>query len=98
MNGRALAGAGTAWLACAAPPASAQHSTAFDGEAASLYAAECVECHGDDGALVAGDLSRGRFSRPLPDKELAAVIMHGIPDTTMRPADLVSYLVSRRAP
>jgi cytochrome c oxidase cbb3-type subunit 3 len=89
MNGRALAGAAAAWLASAAPPASAQHLTAFDGEGASLYAAECAECHGDDGALVAGvDLGRGRFSRPLTDNELAAVIIHGIPDTTMRPADL----------
>jgi putative heme-binding domain-containing protein len=89
MMARALAGAAAACLGCAAPPASAQHLTALDSEGASLYTAECAECHGDDGALVAGvDLRRGRFSRPLTDNELAAVIMHGIPDTPMRPADL----------
>jgi cytochrome c oxidase cbb3-type subunit 3 len=33
-------------------------------------------------------LGRGRCNRPLTDNELAAVIVHGIPDTTMRPADL----------
>jgi putative heme-binding domain-containing protein len=107
MTGRALSGAAAAWLACAAPPAPAQYLTTFDGEGASLYAAECAECHGEDGALVAAvDLGRGRFSRPLTDNELAAVIMHGIPGTTMRPADigeeeieeLVAYLRDNARP
>jgi cytochrome c oxidase cbb3-type subunit 3 len=89
MKNRVLAGAAAAWLECAASSALAQHLTAFDGEGASLYAAECAECHGDDGAHVVGvDLGRGRYSRRLTDNELAAVIMHGIPDTTMRPANL----------
>jgi cytochrome c oxidase cbb3-type subunit 3 len=74
---------------CLAQTVAAQHLGSFDDEGASLYAAACAECHGDAGDLVPGvDLARGRFSRPLTDNELAAIIMNGIPDTTMRPAAL----------
>lgn len=75
-----------ACLACAAhAPGDAQHGE--DG--ATLYATACADCHGENGDLVAGiDLGRGRFSRPLTDNELAAIIVNGIPNTTMRPSDL----------
>ena len=72
---------------CAAAAAvSAQH--AFD-EGASLYASACAGCHGENGDLIDGiDLGSGRFSRPFTDNELAALIMNGIPNTEMGPADL----------
>ena len=74
---------------CLAKGAWAQHLGSFDDEGASIYTAECVECHGNSGDLVPGvDLARGRFSRPLTDNELAAIIMNGIPDTPMGPAAL----------
>ncbi|HEX6996334.1 MAG TPA: c-type cytochrome [Gammaproteobacteria bacterium] len=69
-------------------PATAQH--AFEAEdPASLYASACAECHGENGDAVDGiDLGRGRFRRPLTDHELADIIMNGIPNTEMGPADL----------
>jgi putative heme-binding domain-containing protein len=74
---------------CLAQAVAAQHLGSFDGEGASLYAAECAECHGEAGDLVPGvDLARGRFGRALTDNDLAAIIMHGIPDTPMRPSAL----------
>lgn len=77
-------------LACcgAAAPISAQH--AFEAEeGASIYASACAECHGENGDLIEGiDLGRGQFRRPFTDHELADLIMNGIPNTTMLPADL----------
>lgn len=66
----------------------AQH--AFDAEeGAGIYAEACAECHGENGDAIEGiDLARGQFSRPFTDNELAALIMNGIPDTEMGPADL----------
>lgn len=83
------------WLACAVAPSFAQQGGGphDDGsgldDGASLYAAACAGCHGENGDLVAGiDLRRGQFRRPLTDIELAGLIMNGIPNTTMRPAAL----------
>ena len=80
--------AAAALLGCAAAPVSAQH--AFEEEdGASIYASACAECHGDNGDVIEGiDLGRGRFGRPYTDHELASLIMNGIPDTAMRPAEL----------
>jgi len=66
----------------------AQH--AFDAEeGAGIYAEACAECHGENGDLIDGvDLARNQFSRPYTDNELAALIMIGIPNTAMGPADL----------
>jgi len=66
----------------------AQHSLDED-DGASVYAAACADCHGENGNLIAGiDLGRGQFRRPLTDNQLAAIIMNGIPSTTMLPSDL----------
>ena len=71
-----------------ATPAFAQHSSG-DEDGASVYASACVECHGENGNLIAGiDLKRGQFRRPFTDNELASLILNGIPNTTMVPADL----------
>jgi putative heme-binding domain-containing protein len=73
----------------AAVPLAAQHLSESDAEGASIYAAECADCHGANGDLVAGiDLGRGRFRRPLTDNELAGLIVNGIPNTTMLPSAL----------
>lgn len=82
-TGAALAAA----AALAANSGAAQHS--FDEEGASLYAAACAECHGENGDRVAGiDLGTGRFRSPLTDNELAGIIANGVPNTTMGPSDL----------
>jgi len=75
------------WCAAAAP-VSAQHG--FEAEdGAGLYAAACAECHGENGDSIEGiDLGRGQFGRPLTDHQLASLIMNGIPNTAMLPADL----------
>ena len=76
----ALSGAGGACYA--------QHG-GLDDDGASLYAAACADCHGEKGDLIAGiDLGRGELRRPLTDRELAGLIMNGIPSTTMRPSEL----------
>lgn len=71
----------------AAAPIGAQHG--FEQYGGSIYASACAECHGEHGDLIEGiDLGRGLFSRPFTDHELADLIMNGIPNTAMRPADL----------
>jgi len=77
-------------LVCGAAsvPIFAQH--VFEAEdPVSIYASACAECHGEAGDAIDGiDLGRGRFRRPLTDRELADIIMHGIPETEMGPSDL----------
>ncbi len=86
---RFLTTTAAALLGCAAAaPVSAQHG--FEEEdGASIYATACAECHGEQGNLIDGiDLGRGDFGRPLTDNQLASLIMNGIANTTMGPADL----------
>ena len=73
-----------------ATPARAQHSGSGDDEdGASVYAAACAECHGENGNAISGiDLGRGQFRRSFTDNELANLIMNGIPNTAMLPSDL----------
>ena len=72
-----------------AGPALAQHATAndiADGERA--FSANCANCHGPDGDLIAGiNLGRGLFRREYSDAELVGIITNGIPNTPM-PATL----------
>jgi len=69
-------------------PAAAQH--VFEAEdPLTIYESACAECHGENGDAIGGiDLGRGQFRRPLTDRELADIIMHGIPGTEMGPSDL----------
>jgi len=68
---------------------------------AQLYAAQCVACHGTNGASVAGvDLRSGRFRNAATDLQLRNLIITGIPGAGMPPfklddaelAGLVAYL------
>src|SRR5690606_14973839 len=79
--------AALAWCAAAAPASAQRGSDAEDG--AGLYAAACPAGHGEHGDSIEGiDLGRGQFGRPLTDHRLARLIMHGIPNAAMLPADL----------
>ena len=56
-----------------------------------VYQDNCVGCHGEDGALVAGiNLRSGEFSSAQSDRELQMLIAQGIPDTAMPPGDYTS--------
>lgn len=88
MSGASPWAAAVGLAACTAGIASAQHASA-DEDGASVYAAACAECHGENGNRIAGiDLGRGQFRRPLTDNELASLIVNGIPNTAMVPSDL----------
>ena len=51
-----------------------------------LYNANCVDCHGAEGDVVAGvDLGHGRFRRATTDPELVGIVLRGIPGTGMPP-------------
>lgn len=51
-----------------------------------LYNANCVDCHGPEGDVVAGvDLGHGRFRRATTDPELVGIVLRGIPGTGMPP-------------
>ena len=72
---------------------------------AQLYSANCVRCHGEGGAEVAGvDLSTGSYARAESDPELMQLIRTGIRGTAMPPNDfsqgeltgIVSYLRTMR--
>jgi putative heme-binding domain-containing protein len=46
----------------------------------ALYAAQCDQCHGRDGAQISGiDLRRGVFRRAVSDEDLARAIVTGTP-------------------
>jgi len=85
---RFVTGIAALFFGTAASLGSAQHAYEA-GDPASIYASACAECHGENGDLIEGiDLGRGRFRRALTDHELADIIMNGIPNTAMGPADL----------
>src|SRR5262249_26559125 len=72
-----------------------------------LYKANCANCHGLEGANVAGvDLGHNKFNRASTDDDLVRIITTGIPNTGMPPAPLprdqaqsiVTYLRSLGAP
>lgn len=68
-----------------------------------LYNAQCAQCHGPAGDLVAGiDLRLGRFRRVSSDEDLAQVITKGVPGTGMppfplQPAELAGIVAFIRA-
>lgn len=54
-----------------------------------LYGANCSNCHGPQGDLVAGvDLGHGKFRRATTDDDLIRIITTGIPGTAMPPANM----------
>lgn len=72
-----------------------------------LYGLNCTQCHGATGDLISGvDLGHGKFKRATTDNEIVAIMLQGIRDTPMPPANLsdsqahqvVAYLRSLAAP
>jgi putative heme-binding domain-containing protein len=54
-----------------------------------LYGVNCTNCHGPKGDSVSGvDLGHGKFRRASTDNELVAIMLQGIRDTPMPPANL----------
>jgi putative heme-binding domain-containing protein len=54
-----------------------------------LYRVNCTSCHGPSGESVSGvDLGHGSFRRASTDNELVAIMVQGIRDTPMPPANL----------
>lgn len=78
----ALAGLGAA-------VAFAQGDSFDDEDGAAIYESACAECHGENGDSIVGiDLGKGQFRRAYTDRELANLIMGGIPNSEMVPSDL----------
>lgn len=51
---------------------------------ASVYAAQCTQCHGPTGDQVSGvDLRSGRFRNAATDDDLRRIVTQGIPGTSM---------------
>src|SRR5271165_2231613 len=81
---------------------------AADADAgARLYRANCSNCHGLSGDLIAGvDLGHNKFRRASTDDDLVRIITTGIPGTGMPPANIarpqalsiVAYLRSLGSP
>jgi putative heme-binding domain-containing protein len=66
-----------------------QYSQSDIAAGARLYSAQCAQCHGPNGELIAGvDLRRGRFKRAASDEDLARVIGAGVPEAGMPPFPL----------
>jgi putative heme-binding domain-containing protein len=63
-----------------------QYSQADIAAGVRLYSAQCAQCHGPNGDLIAGvDLRRGQFKKVTSDEDLARVIGAGVPGTGMPP-------------
>jgi putative heme-binding domain-containing protein len=74
---------------------------------ARLFRANCANCHGLEGANVAGvDLGHNKFKRASTDEDLVQIILTGVPGTGMPPNNLpraqvlriVEYLRSMASP
>jgi cytochrome c oxidase cbb3-type subunit III len=51
---------------------------------ATVYAAQCTQCHGPTGDQIAGvDLRSGRFRNAASDDDLRRIVTQGIPGTSM---------------
>src|SRR5712692_5331952 len=51
---------------------------------ATIYAAQCTQCHGPNGDQVSGvDLRSGRFRNAATDDDLRRIVTVGIPGTSM---------------
>jgi putative heme-binding domain-containing protein len=101
-RGLLLAGALLAKALCA----QSGYSPADIQAGKQLYGVNCSACHGPNGDFVSGvDLGHGKFRRASTDNELVAIMLQGIRDTPMPPANLsdqqahqvVAYLRSMAA-
>ena len=81
-------------LVLAAGPLLAQHNfnpgEVEDGR--RVFLANCVVCHGPEGASVPGaDIGHGKFRRAASDDDLVKIITAGIPGTAMPPHSLREF-------
>lgn len=87
----AIAGALLAVIVAARPSAqqpqaehAGQYASADIQYGATIYAAQCTQCHGPTGDQVGGvDLRSGRFRNAATDDDLRRIITQGIPGTSM---------------
>jgi putative heme-binding domain-containing protein len=102
-----LTACSAALLACGALFAQQGYSPADIQAGKQLYGVNCTQCHGANGDQVSGvDLGHGKFKRASTDDEIVAIMLNGIRDTPMPPANLsdtqahqiVAYLRSLAAP
>lgn len=79
------------------------NSAAAVADGGRVFQNTCSNCHGPDGNEIPGiDLGRGRFRRPMTDRDLIQIIRTGIPGTPMpatnlsdeQAAHVVAYLRS----
>ena len=76
------------WLVGLAGQGGAQDHTEYEAAdieyGLAVYRSQCVTCHGESGAEIAGvDLRSGQIRRAGSDRELRALISNGIPGTGM---------------
>jgi putative heme-binding domain-containing protein len=82
--------AGLAGLALTGAALAQQGYSPADVQAGKqLYRVNCSNCHGPSGDSVSGvDLGHGKFRRASTDDEIVAIMVQGIRDTPMPPANL----------
>lgn len=78
-----------AFLGASALLAQAGYSAADIQAGKHLYGVNCTQCHGPNGDQVSGvDLGHGTFKRATTDDEIVVIMLQGIRDTPMPPANL----------
>jgi putative heme-binding domain-containing protein len=86
MLWRAAIGVLLAAGAAAAQDHPGQYSASDVEAGARVYAAQCAQCHGQNGDMVSGvDLRRGQFRRASSDEDLAQTITAGVTAAGMPP-------------
>ena len=84
-------GARSVWAQVATPLHDEQYPEVDIAYGATIYAARCVTCHGDQGDAIANvNLRSGNFRKAPTDRDLARFLAAGSPDAGMPPFELDS--------